>query len=39
MISFRTILNVLLALVVFKVLDKMFLDEALSGIGKYERSV
>lgn len=30
----RPIFHVLIALVIFKVLDKLFLDDALSGLGK-----
>lgn len=31
--SFKPILTVLIALVIFKVLDNLFLDDALSGLG------
>jgi hypothetical protein len=30
----KPILYVLVALIIFKVLDKLFLDDALSGLGK-----
>lgn len=37
-ISWNTVLSVLIALLVFKVLDKLFIGELVDKIGKYEEN-